>query len=67
MFEVLKSLPCDIFLGAHGAYFGMEEKYAQMKAGGANPFIDPSGYKDFVAQTEQDFCTELARQTLAAK
>jgi metallo-beta-lactamase class B len=67
MFEILKSLPCDIFLGAHGAYFGMEEKYAQMKAGGANPFIDPSGYKDFVAQTEQDFCTELARQTLAAK
>jgi metallo-beta-lactamase class B len=67
MFDVLKSLPCDIFLGAHGAYFGMEEKYAQMKAGGANPFVDASGYKDFVAQREQDFRTELARQTLAAK
>src|SRR5271156_3557484 len=67
MFDVLKSLPCDVFLGAHGAYFGLEEKYAQMKAGGANPFVDASGYKDFVAQREQDFRTELARQTLAAK
>src|SRR5271168_2655579 len=67
MWSVLKSLPCDIFLGAHGGYFGLEEKYAQMKAGGANPFVDASGYKDFVAQREQDFRTELARQTLAAK
>jgi metallo-beta-lactamase class B len=67
MFEVLQSLPCDIFLGAHGAYFGLEEKYAQMEAGRANPFIDPGGYKEFVAQKEQDFRTELAKQTLAAK
>jgi metallo-beta-lactamase class B len=67
MFQVLRSLPCDIFLGAHGSYFGLEEKYAQMKDGGANPFIDPAGYKEFVAQREQDFRTELARQTLAAK
>ena len=67
MFEVLKSLPCDIFLGAHGAYFGMEEKYALMKDGTGNSFIDPAGYKEFVAQKEQDFRTELAKQTLAAK
>ena len=26
MWRVLKSLPCDIFLGAHGNYFGLEEK-----------------------------------------
>jgi len=67
MWGVLKSLPCDIFLGAHGGYFGLEEKYPLMKDGGANPFIDPSGYKKFVAQKEQDFRTELAKQTLAAK
>jgi metallo-beta-lactamase class B len=67
MFEVLKSLPCDIFLGAHGAYFGLEEKYAQMKDGAANPFIDPAGYKEFVAQKEQDFRAELAKQSLAVK
>ena len=35
MFRVLKSLPCDVFLGAHGNYYGMEAKYARMKEGGA--------------------------------
>jgi metallo-beta-lactamase class B len=67
MWEVLKALPCDIFLGAHGGYFGLEEKYPRIKDGGANPFIDPGGYKNFVAQKEQDFRAELAKQTLAAK
>ena len=33
MFRVLKSLPCDIFLGAHGGYFDMEAKYARLKDG----------------------------------
>lgn len=65
-FRVLKSLPCDVFLGAHGSYYGMEAKYARMKAGERNPFIDPEGYKKFVAQKEQDFLTELAKQKAAA-
>jgi len=65
MWRVLKSLPCDIFLGAHGSYFGLEEKYA-LKEGSPNPFVDPSGYKKYIAQKEQDFRTELARQKLAA-
>jgi metallo-beta-lactamase class B len=67
MWVVLKSLPCDIFLGAHGGYFGLEGKYALLKDAGANPFIDPDGYKKFVAQKEQEFRAELAKQTLAAK
>ena len=67
MWRVLKSLPCDIFLGAHGNYFGLEEKYGLMKEGSANPFVDPSGYKKYIAQKEQDFRTELARQKLTAK
>jgi metallo-beta-lactamase class B len=67
MWVVLKSLPCDIFLGAHGAYFGLEEKYPLIKAGGANPFVDPSGYKKFVAEKEQEFRTELAKQKLAVQ
>jgi metallo-beta-lactamase class B len=67
MWGVLKSLPCDIFLGAHGSYFGLEQKYPLLKNGVANPFIDPGGYKKFVAQKEQDFHAELAKQKLAAK
>jgi len=65
MFRVLKSLPCDLFLGAHGNYFDMEAKYARMKEGGRNPLIDPDGYKTFVAQKERDFRAELAKQQAA--
>jgi metallo-beta-lactamase class B len=67
MWRVLKSLPCDIFLGAHGSYFGLDEKYPLMKGEGVNPFVDPSGYKKYIAQKEQDFRAELARQKLTAK
>ena len=61
MFHVLKSLPCDVFLGAHGSYYGMEEKFARVKDRG-NPFIDPEGYRKFVAEKEQEFRTEWKRQ-----
>jgi metallo-beta-lactamase class B len=67
MFRVLKSLPADVFLGAHGDYYGMEAKYARMKEGGPNPFIDPEGYKSYVAEREQAFRTELEKQKSAAK
>jgi metallo-beta-lactamase class B len=67
MWRVLKSLPCDIFLGAHGSYFGLEEKYMRLKDASENPFLDPGGYKKFVAQAEQDFRTELAKQQLSPR
>lgn len=67
MWRVLKSLPCDIFLGAHGGYFGLEGKYALMKNGGSNPFVDPEGYKKFIAEKEREFRDELARQKLASQ
>jgi len=61
-FRVLKALPCDYFLGAHGSYFDMETKYARLKQGGASPFIDPDGYKSYVSEREQAFRKELAKQ-----
>ena len=66
-FRVLKSLPCDVFLGAHGNYYGMEAKYAKMDKGGPNPFIDPQGYRTYVDETEKRFRAELAKQQAAAK
>lgn len=66
-FAVLKSLPVDYFLGAHGSYFDMETKYAKMKAGAANAFIDPEGYKSYVAERERAFRRELAKQKSGAK
>ncbi len=41
-FEVLKSLPCDIFLGAHGGYFDMMEKYDALE-GRRPPCLHRSG------------------------
>jgi metallo-beta-lactamase class B len=66
-FKVLKSLPCDIFLGAHGSYYGMESKFARLKPGAANPFIDSEGYKSYVAEREQAFRDELKRQSEAQR
>jgi metallo-beta-lactamase class B len=64
-FRVLKGLPCDLFLGAHGNYFGMLAKYAQMLSGAQSPFVDPVGYQKYVAQTEEAFRRELAKQEAA--
>ena len=62
-FVTLKGLQCDIFLGAHGAYFGMLAKLDRIKAGAKeNVWIDPSGYLAAVAEREQAFETELKRQ-----
>src|SRR5450432_2310164 len=66
-FQVLKSLPADVFLGAHGAYYGMDAKYPKMTAGGANVFIDPAGYKAYIANREAAFRKELAKQQAGAK
>jgi metallo-beta-lactamase class B len=61
-FQVLKSLPCDIFLGAHGSYFNLDQKYALLDKSKTNPFIDPKGYQDFIASQEQTFRKQLHAQ-----
>jgi hypothetical protein len=45
----------------------MEAKYARLNAGGTNPYIDSGGYKNYVADREQAFLSELQKQTAAAK
>jgi metallo-beta-lactamase class B len=66
-FRVLKSLDCDVFLGAHGSYYDMETKYAKLSTGGANPYLDPAGYKSYVAEREQAFLSELQKQSAPVK
>jgi metallo-beta-lactamase class B len=62
-FMVLKSLPCDIFLGAHGAYFDMLAKLDRIKSDAPeNVWVDPAGYQAAVAEREQAFETELKNQ-----
>ena len=61
-FRVLKSLPVDYFLGAHGSYFDLETKYPKFKSGNSTAFIDPAGYKAYVEEREQAFRRELKKQ-----
>jgi metallo-beta-lactamase class B len=63
-FQKLRALPCDVFLGAHPGFFNMNEKLERMKAGGANPFIDPAGYRAYLDRSEQDFRQALAKQAV---
>ncbi len=39
-FPAVRALPCDVQLGDHGREYDMQGKYAKLKAGGPNPFID---------------------------
>jgi metallo-beta-lactamase class B len=72
-FAILNSLPCDVFLGAHGGYYGMIEKHERLQSiesgkateAGINPFIDPAGYEAYVADREQAYRKVLAEQQAA--
>jgi metallo-beta-lactamase class B len=62
-FRIWKALPCDVFLGVHGAFYDMERKRARQREGVApNPFIDPGGYRRFVAAAEGRFREQLASE-----
>jgi metallo-beta-lactamase class B len=65
-FAVLRALPCDVFLGAHGGYFDMLTKLERYPQDGPRIFIDPTGYKDFVAAAQKTFEQALAKQQAAA-
>lgn len=60
-FKLLKSFPCDVFLGAHGEYYGMAAKYERIKEK-EHPFVDPKGYKEYVDLKEKAFQKTLAEQ-----
>jgi metallo-beta-lactamase class B len=64
-FAILKTLPVDLFLGAHGAYFNLKVKLPKLNAG-TNPFIDPDGYNAYVAERDTAFEKELAKQRAGA-
>ncbi len=61
-FKTLRAMPVDVFLGAHGSFYGLQAKYAKLQQGGANPFIDPAGFKAYLDEKEKAYTTELAAQ-----
>jgi metallo-beta-lactamase class B len=64
-FAKARSLPIDVFLGSHGFFYGLAEKYAALqkrKTGQPNPFIDHAGYLAHIDAQEKRFQTMLAAQ-----
>lgn len=62
-FTLLKSLNCDVFLGPHGGFFNLEEKKLRLEKGAkTNPFIDPEGYKQYIAWTEKAYLQQLKEE-----
>lgn len=61
-FRVLSKLPVDLFLGAHGGYYGMQDKFARINQRAGNPFVDPEGYHRYVKDREDAFRAEWERQ-----
>ena len=67
-FQTLKSLPCDVFLASHGFMFNLEEKLERLQQGAEqNPFIDPQGYQDYIADYEQAFLDVLQEEQAAGQ
>lgn len=67
-FARLKVLPVDIFLGAHGYWFNLQEKHKRMTSGAVNnPFIDPEGYRLALSAFEAAYLDRLRNETLGDK
>ena len=66
-FRVLRELPCDLFLGAHGSYFGLKSKLPRLEKEGPQVFLDAAGYKEFVAAGQAKFEAALKKEQEAAK
>ena len=65
-FEVLEALPCDLFLSSHGSFFDLLKKAERLRNGETpNPFIDPKGYRAYLARMEERFRTQLAEEKKA--
>ena len=61
-FALLHSLPCDVFLGAHGSYFSLLTKLPRYSQEGPRIFIDPAGYQRFITDAQQEFEQALKKQ-----
>lgn len=62
-YAVWKALPCDVFLGVHGVFYGMDGKRRRQQSDASlNPFVDPAGYRAFVAENEAAFREQLASE-----
>ena len=66
-FKTVRSLPCDIQLGDHGAQYNMQEKYAKLKEGAPNPFVEPATCTQEADVEEAMMHALIAEQQQAAR
>jgi metallo-beta-lactamase class B len=66
-YKTVRALPCDVQLGDHGAQYNMQEKFAKLKDGGPNPFIDPASCTLEADVQEAMFKAILAEQEQAVR
>jgi len=59
--KTFKSLPVDVFLGAHSWFFDLAGKHKRLGSA-TNPYVDPAGYKAWVDNMEKSYNTTLAEQ-----
>jgi metallo-beta-lactamase class B len=61
-----ESYQADVFLGAHSWFFNLTGKYKKVQANPrVNPYIDPGGYKKYVADVSALRAKLIAEQTAA--
>ncbi|HXO26720.1 MAG TPA: subclass B3 metallo-beta-lactamase [Thermoanaerobaculia bacterium] len=66
-FATLAALPCDVFLGSHASFYDGSGKARRLREGAKpNPFIDPQGYRSFVAQSAAAYRERLDRERTQA-
>ena len=61
-FTKLRTMHADVFLGAHGNFYDLPQKYAKLEQGGANPFVDDKALGVYLDRLEAAFNTRLREQ-----
>jgi metallo-beta-lactamase class B len=66
-FPIVRAMPCDVPLGDHPAQIGMFEKYAKIKPGAPNPYIDKAACTHEADIEEAMYHAIVAEQQKTAK
>jgi metallo-beta-lactamase class B len=64
-FRILKSLPCDVFLGPHAGFFDLRSRMGRLgTANGPNPFVDPEARGRYLAYWEKNYENQIKQEKL---
>lgn len=61
-FAKLRSMRADVFLGPHGSFYDLPDRYARLQQGGPNPFVDSQALTAYLDRMEAAFNARLREQ-----